>query len=233
MVVDAGFKGRGRALVSELRAEGIKDIDLLVLSHPHADHIGGAIHLIKGFNVREIWLSGAPSATKVHLRLLEAINQAEIPTKLVRAGDSRKLGDQVQLAILAPEEPLLTGTRSDANANSIVLWVKHGEIDFLLTGDAEKETEERVLEVLRARPPPDFEVLKVAHHGSRYSSGRLFLSRVSPKVALISCGARNRYRHPAPETLERLRDVGAKIYRTDLHGSIRVRSNGHSFWVAE
>lgn len=146
-------------------------------------------------------------------------------------GHQRKIGENVNLTVLAPEDPLLSGTRSDANANSIVLWIKHGEVDFLLTGDAEKETEERLLEVLRARPPPDFEILKVAHHGSRYASSESFLSRVKPQVALISCGLRNRYKHPAPETLQRLKKVGAKIFRTDLMGTIKVRSDGQKFWV--
>jgi competence protein ComEC len=231
MVVDAGFKGRGRALVSELQSRGINKIDLLVLSHPHADHIGGAIHLVKGFKVQEIWLSGAPSSTRVHLKLLKAIEQEGIPTKIVRAGHQRKLGEEVQLHVLGPEEPLLRGTRSDANANSVVLWIQHGTVDFLLTGDAEKETEQRVLEVLRARPPPDFEVLKVAHHGSRYASSEAFLARVKPKLALISCGLKNRYGHPAPETLQRLRDVGAMVFSTAQNGTFSVHSNGQKFWV--
>lgn len=233
MVVDTGFKGRGRALVSELRSRGIRKIDILVLSHPHADHIGGAIHFVDGFEVGEIWMSGAPSSTRVHRRLLEAIKEAEIPTKIVRSGDQRSLGSEVVLHVLAPEEPLLRGTRSDANANSVVLWVQHGSVDFLLTGDAEKETEQRVLEVLRARPPPDFEVLKVAHHGSRYASSTRFLTRVKPKLALISCGRRNRYRHPAPETIKRLEEIGATIFRTDLHGTFSVHSNGQKFWTRD
>ena len=233
MVVDAGFKGRGRALVSELSARGIRTIDLLVLSHPHADHIGGAIHFVKGFNVKEIWLSGAPSTSRVHLRLLRAIEEAKIPTRIVRSGEKRKLGQDVLLHVLGPEDPLLQGTRSDPNANSIVLWIQHHAVDFLLTGDAESETEERVLEVLRARPPPDFEVLKVAHHGSRYASSRAFLARVKPQIAMISCGRKNRYGHPAPETLERLKAVGAQIFSTAVNGTFSVHSDGQKFWVTD
>ena len=231
IVVDTGTGSGGKAIAGYLAQQRIASIDLLILTHPHADHIGGVTHILQSTKVSAAWVSGYAGQTRTQARVLEEFEQRGVPTTAVRRGNQAILDGGVELNVLAPQDPLLQNSRSDANANSVVLWIKHGEVDFLLTGDAEAETETRVLEALRGRPPPDFEVLKVAHHGSRYASSDTFLKRVKPQVALISCGRNNRYKHPHPDTLGRLEHRGAQIFRTDLHGTIRLRSDGENILV--
>ncbi len=231
MVIDTGTRKGGRLLLKELEQLKIQDIDLLVLSHPHNDHIGGTRDLLSRHHVEKAWISGFEASSQVHRKTLAALKEAEVDVSIVRLSDRMTLTPGIVITVLAPEDPLISRSRSNANANSIVLWIQHGEVDFLLTGDAEAETEKRVLNVLKGLGPDDVEVLKIAHHGSKYASSAAFLARVKPEIAVISCGRNNRYRHPSPETLERLKDVGAKVYRTDLHGTIRIHSNGKTLKV--
>jgi len=231
VVVDAGTGSGGKAIASYLRRQQITAVDLLILTHPHADHIGGVPHILKAAAVAGAWVSGYAGTTRTQAKVLAEFEKRGVPVTAVRRGNKATLDGGVELTVLAPEDPLIQNSRSDANANSVVLWMKHGEIDFLLTGDAESETESRILDVLRGRPPPEFEVLKVAHHGSRHASSKTFLARVRPQIALISCGLNNRYNHPHPDTLKRLSGIGAQVFRTDLHGTIQLRSDGENILI--
>ena len=138
------------------------------------------------------------------------------------------LGGGARLTVLGPSEPFFTADKmkaggNDTNANSIVLRLDYGEFSMLLMGDAEAQSEQRMLSKdldLKAR------ILKVAHHGSKYATSQDFINRVKPEVAIISDGAWNRYGHPAQSVLERLRAAGAKLYRTDLQGDITITSRG-------
>ena len=130
--------------------------------------------------------------------------------------------------MLAPYDPLLRGTRSDLNSNSVITRIEHGDVCFLMMGDAELETEHQVLE--HGLEP--CQVLKVAHHGSAYASSNAFLEAAQPEWAAISAGRNNRYKHPAPETLRRLEKAGAKVLRTDQHGRILFESDGRDVTVA-
>jgi comEA protein len=129
---------------------------------------------------------------------------------------------------ISPQDPLLAGTRSDANANSFVARLTVGEVDVMLTGDAEAETEARVLQ---GGGPLECEVLKVAHHGSAYSTTGAFLDAVSPEVGVISAGTSNRYGHPAPDTLHKLEKAGVAIFRTDTDGEVLLQTDGRSYSV--
>ena len=231
MIIDTATKGGGKKLVKFLQKCGLKTADYLVLTHPHADHIAGTELVLKQTEVKEVWLSGMASSSKTYARAIEAVSKSGAQTKLARSGSTVPLGRHVEITVLGPQDPLVKGSRSDVNANSVVLWVRHGEVDFLLMGDAEHETEERVIAVLKARGPPDFEILKVAHHGSRHASSKEFLTVARPDAAVISVAARNRYKHPSEETITRLHAIGAAIYRTDRNGTVRIRSDGKTFRV--
>jgi competence protein ComEC len=128
--------------------------------------------------------------------------------------------------ILAPELPLLTGTASDINNNSVVLRVEFGRTAILMTGDAQSEAEARLLSHGGADLRAD--ILKVGHHGSAYSSTPEFLAAVHPKIAIISCGLHNVFGHPSPRTLSVLQTVGADVFRTDLDGGISIETDGTS-----
>jgi hypothetical protein len=138
-------------------------------------------------------------------------------------------GDEAIFTVLFPPENLLRGTRSDLNSNSIVLRLDHGESSFLFMGDSEAPTEGALL----GANIVGIDVLKVAHHGSRHSSTGALLAKLQPGAALISCGANNRYHHPNDEAIERLRTVGALVYRTDLSGNIRAVSDGVGVEILE
>jgi len=144
----------------------------------------------------------------------------------LRRGQAFDLGSSTHVELLAPELPLITGSPSDINNNSVVLRVTFHRISILLTGDAQSEAEARLLSHGGADLRAD--ILKVGHHGSAYSSTPAFLAAVHPKIAIISCGLHNVFGHPSPKTLDALRAAGATIYRTDLNGGISVDVTGDS-----
>jgi competence protein ComEC len=182
--------------------------------------------------VREVLDSGVPhtSATYRRLlkRLLELRDQGKLVYRLARRGLKVPLGERTTLDVLAPEEPLLRGSRSDVNANSVVVRVVHGRVAFLFLGDAERETEARLLASgaeLRA------DVVKAAHHGSRYASGSDLLAKIAPKIAIISCGRDNSHGHPSTATLERLTALKVRVLRTDRDGTISLWSDGEEIGI--
>lgn len=224
MLIDGGETDQGRVLVGKLRRLGVRQIDWLVATHPHSDHIGGLIHVLQTLPVVEIWDVGMPYESPVYRDFLLAARRARAPNgkrpvfRIVRRGLVLEPAPQIRVSVLAPSEPLLTGTRSDPNNNSIVLRIDAPGGSFLFTGDLEREGRTR-LYATRANLRAD--VLKVAHHGAANGTDRTFLNRVSPRVAVISVGANNRYGHPHRETLALLR--GKRVYRTDRHGDIVMR----------
>jgi comEA protein len=229
VLIDAGERDAAPRVVAELRAAGVKEIDLFVWTHPHADHIGGAAAVLDAFPVKAVLDSGYLHATATYRDLLEAVKAKGIEYRLARAGRDVAIGGGAVLHVLGPSEPLLEGTRSDANANSVILRMEYGAASVLFTGDSEGETEARLL---AGGAVVGADVLKVAHHGSSYASGSDFLARVAPRVAVISVGAGNTYGHPSPEALSRLSGAGAAVLRTDLAGTVRLVTDGVSVEVA-
>ena len=145
-----------------------------------------------------------------------------------KPGTKLDLGGGALLTILAPSEPLFTKDKmstggNEANANSIVARLDYGSFSMLLAGDAEEQTEHRLL---TKELELQTKVLKVSHHGSKYASSKDFLNRVKPQVAIVSCGAWNRYGHPSQAVLDRLKAANVKLYRTDLQGEITITTRG-------
>lgn len=207
-------------LVEYLRGAGVDKIDLLVVSHPHGDHYGGLIKILKIFPVTTLLVSGKEDTTEHYERYLETVRSLkEIQFKVARAGDTYSFGD-VKLLILHPSSRLL----DSPNNCSIIAKLVYGEDSYLFTGDAEAEAERET--VSRAGSRLKSTVMKVAHHGSKTSTNPDFLSRVSPRAAVIPVGANNRYGHPTPQVLRRLEMRRITVYRTDLQGTILFLSNG-------
>ena len=229
ILVDTGpSKGRPH-LVRYLRALGVEHIDLLVNSHGHADHIAGFPKVVQHFDVKMVLDPGLPHATPTYKQMVEAVEKRKIPFKVARRGRRIQVGAELGVEILAPEDPLLSGTRSDLNANSVVMRLTFGQVRFLLMGDAEDETEGRLL-----RGDPEqlvTTVLKVAHHGSRFATHAAFLRAASPRLAVISCGRSNRYGHPDPLTLRRLRSAGVATFVTAELGDIVITTDGEHIAV--
>lgn len=228
VLVDAGEPGDGKRILEAMKKHGADHIDLLVATHAHADHIGAADEVIKATNVSNVLYSGVPNTTKNYQDFLKAIEEKKLSLVKATPGQTFDLGDGVVLTVLAPTEPLFTKDElrsggNEPNANSVVTRLDYGDFSMLLTGDAEEQTEERLMR-LGANVAAD--VLKVGHHGSKYATGENFIKRGGFKAALVSAGLDNRYGHPSQDALDRLRAAGVKLYRTDFQGEITLTTRG-------
>jgi beta-lactamase superfamily II metal-dependent hydrolase len=223
ILVDGGPSGS--AVLSYLAGQHVPDIDLLVATHPHADHIGGLDDVLAQYDVREVWTNGPTATSQTYQDFAAAVAGEGAVERQIRRGYSTEFGG-VTLTALDPVDPL-TG---DANGDSIVLRLSCGSVDVLLTGDANDASEASML----ADPSVvlDADVLKVGHHGSSTSTTNAFLDAVTPKDAVISVGAGNTYGHPAQDTLNRLAAHGATIYRTDLNGTVVLTSDCNTYSIS-
>lgn len=226
VLFDAGRDWQGgdagrRDVVPYLGARG-GTLDGFVLSHPHSDHVGGAASVIQSLRPRWYADPGYPGSAPAYRASLVAARAVRTAWRRPLPGDSLVL-DEVVITFLAPDS-LWTATLRDPNDASVVARVRIGAVTILLAGDAEAAEERWLLAHQRALL--DVDVLKVAHHGSSTSSTADFLRAVTPRVALVSVGAGNLYRHPSAAVLRSLAAHGAVVLRTDLHGSIVVRTDG-------
>jgi len=227
-LVDASVPGSGKKILAALARYGVDHIDLLIATHPHADHIGAADEVIKGTTVKTVLDSKVPNTTKNYEDFLEAIEDKGVQYVGAEPGQTFDLSSGVIISVLAPIQPLFTKDQlrsggNEPNANSVVTRLDYGEFSIMLTGDAEVQTEARMMEGGSRLAAT---VLKVGHHGSKYASSEDFLRQGKFKAAVISCGADNRYGHPSQEVLDRLRAANVRIYRTDLQGEITIKTRG-------
>ena len=225
ILVDAGESDEGDVVVRDIQVLGISRIDLLVATHPHSDHIGAMETVLGSFEVGQVVDAGMPYPTPLYRQFLDGVESRHIPYTVAHEGQSIDLDPALRIFVLSPP---VRHAGDDLNDNSVVLRISYGTFDVLLTGDAGRAAEDRMLATGYAL---DAEVLKVAHHGSTYSTGPRFLERVHPDVAVISAGAGNPYGHPANATLAALEQAGCTIYRTDLDGDIKVISDGITYTV--
>jgi competence protein ComEC len=200
------------------------EVALFVLTHPDADHVGGAPSVLEALRPARWWDPGFVHGSDVYRDALAVAARRDIPWRRAQAGDSLVL-DGVLLRVLGPDSTWMA-SHTNANDASVVLMVQHGRVRMLLTGDAEAAEEAWMVE--RWGDALSAQVLKVGHHGSRTSTTEAFLDRVAPEIALVSVGADNRYGHPAPDVMERLRARKIDILRTDRDGAIVVRSDGRA-----
>lgn len=227
VLIDGGVSEMGDRVVKALEKRGVKSLDMVIMTHPHADHVGGLHQVFRHFPIRLVLDSGMHAASHAYGTVLDDINTLGIALKLGRPGLSKSYGP-VHVEVLAPSEPLLTHTRSDINNASIVTRWVYDDVALLETGDAEQEALDRLL---KSHADLQAQILKVPHHGSRYTSSAKFLEAVHPDVAVISCGLHNDYHHPHKQALQRLKKVGAKIYITAKQGDIAVQTDGHRYNV--
>lgn len=206
------------SLLSYLDSQGIRRIDLLVLTHPEADHIGALPELLESVSVQRIVTSGRRHESQAFARFLQASARAGIPLEPVRHGTRIEGLPGIELTVLHPRTGRAHDGSEDLNQDSVVLLASLENTTLLLTGDIDLETE-RIL--VGEGLIPDVDILKVPHHGSKYSTSFELLDATRPELAVIEVGG-NFYGHPTPETLKRLYSAGAYVFRTDRDGTVRV-----------
>jgi competence protein ComEC len=224
ILIDCGDYSQREELAETLARFDVVAFDLVIATHPHADHMGGMSEIIKNYEVRRILMPDVTSNTVAFEKMLEEIEAKGLEIETPVPGSDLTVND-ITLEIVAPN----SNDYRDINNYSIVCRLKWGDTSFLFTGDAEELSES---EILAAGFDIDADVLKVGHHGSSSSSSTDFLKAVSPSIAVISCGAGNSYGHPHRETLSGLAAENVTVYRTDTRGTIVMISNGNDIDVS-
>lgn len=227
MLIDASVSSYGDKIVETIAGYGYTEIDYLVATHPHADHIGGMTDVVEGFEIGEVYMPKATSTSKTFEGLLTAISDKGLQIHTAKTGVTIYSDDETEIEILAPNSE----SYEETNNYSAVVKITYGSNSFLFTGDAEELSENEMLDECCDKLCAD--VLKVGHHGSSSSTSDAFLQAVSPKYAVISCGADNSYGHPHKETISRLNDMGIDYYRTDMNGTVTISCNGNDVFDIE
>lgn len=223
VLIDGGPREAGPVLTAALRARHTTAIDLVVLTHRHEDHLGGLIAIVRTFTVRMFMDAPFEHASAVYTDLLHTLEARKVALRSAERNRTIDIGGGATITLLSPPDPPIAHSRSDVNANSVVVRLDYRAVGVLFAADAEPQTE-RWLLTSGARLPA--QVLKVAHHGGRYSSTAKFLRAVSPRAAVISVGVVNEYGHPTPEAIGRLERAHARVYRTDRDGTVTVETDG-------
>ncbi len=222
-LIDAGERGDGDDVLAYLNQQGVKKLDLVIATHPHADHIGGMTEVIEGIPIDRFVMSFMPEdetpTSATYLNMLTALDEKSIPVEAAKPNTIYTLGT-AQLTVLAP-----LSESNEANNISVVTRLTFGERSFLFMGDAETAVEN---ELLYSGSPLSADVIKIGHHGSNTSSSQAFLSKVAPEYAIIPCGEGNSYGHPHEKVLSRLETMGVTIYRADVHGHIAIATDGNT-----
>ena len=232
LLVDGGPGGGARFDVGErvvapfLWNRGIGRLDVIAATHADADHSGGLAAVLRGLRVGEVWENGRWGVG--HEDTVAALERSGAARRVLTAGQRLRLGEATVTVLSPPGVDDAAAPLAGENDHSLVLRLDWRGIALLLTGDLTARGEERLLV---GRAPLDATVLKVGHHGSRGSTGAAFVGASQPRIAVVSVGARNPFRHPAPEVMDRLAVAGARLYRTDRDGAVIVETDGVRLWV--
>lgn len=228
MLIDGGGRSDSKdgtsvgekVVLPYLRHEGVSKLDIVLLTHPHDDHLQGLLPVIKTMPVGRVLDSGISNASESYITYLKVIKKKKIPHTRVFCGQRIDFKDGASINILSPPENALGSPSVDLNNDSIVLKLNCYKRAFLFTGDAGYDAEDSMM---NAKLDLRCDIIKIGHHGSRFSTGEGFLDVCSPKAAVISVGRNNSFGHPAKGTLDKLRSRRVIVFRTDRNGAVMVK----------
>ena len=225
IVVDGGNNYNN--LAKNLKARGVKEIDLVILSHPHKDHLGGLVELVDRYPVKKVVEPAFPfKGSELYTEFLKNIRKNNIKYQIVRDGDRLNVGD-VKVDILAPEK-IYKGSGFDANNSSIVTKIRYKDFDILMTGDVQGAGIKDLKDNLDELPA---EIIKISHHGEESGTPKELLIYVDPKEAIISTAPNNSLGFPEKAVLDRLKDSSVRIWRTDFQSDIELVSDGKTYEI--
>lgn len=224
VLIDAGDEQHSSRTTGYIKSQGIDKLDLVIATHPDADHIGGMDKIIKNFDIGMFSMPLVSKDTKQYKEIKQELKNKKLKNKPLYTGDGLSIGKDVKLQILSPQK---NRTYSDTNEYSIVARLLYKEVSFLFMADATMENEIAIIndfDDIRA------DVLKLGHHGSSTSTSDYFLGKVNPSIGVISCGKNNKYGHPHKEVMNLLEKYNIMIFRTDEQGSIVLKSDGYKIY---
>ena len=222
MLIDGGDEDSAKIIKSYLKNKKVKNLDVVIATHPDSDHIGSLDYIIDNFDVEKIYMPNQTTDSECYINLIDSCNKKNLKVNYLSKDDSFNLDDSTNIYVLSPSY-----ITDNNNSNSIVLNISYKNNNFLFTGDCEESNE---MDMINSYNLEDIDFLKVAHHGSDTASSLAFLEETTPDIAVISCGYKNSYGHPHKSTLDNLESVDAKIFRTDQNGSMQFYSDGEKIY---
>ena len=222
MLIDGGDEDSAKIIKSYLKNKKVKNLDVVIATHPDSDHIGSLDYIIDNFDVEKIYMPNQTTDSECYINLIDSCNKKNLKVNYLSKDDSFNLDDSTNIYVLSPSY-----ITDNNNSNSIVLNISYKNNNFLFTGDCEESNE---MDMINSYDLEDIDFLKVAHHGSYTASSLTFLEETTPDIAVISCGYKNSYGHPHKSTLDNLESVDAKIFRTDQNGGMQFYSDGEKIY---
>lgn len=229
-MIDTGDIEHRPQVVALLKKYGVTELENVILTHPHADHIGGFYAIAKAIPIKHVYDNGIDIDSGTYRTYLKMIETKHIHHETLHKGDRLDFGNGAYFEVYAPWVGEVLGDKKGQvhqNNNSIVGKLTFGKFSMLMTGDAEKEEEARLIK--KQNTKMSSKVLKVGHHGSNGSSEKDFIRSVRPEAAVISAGLHNSYGHPGVKAMERLSEEKVDIYRTDTMGTVTIRTDGKTY----
>jgi competence protein ComEC len=221
ILIDGGPDNSVVAQLDQVLPMWHRQLDLVILTHPHADHATGLLAILDRYQVEQFWYTGTTYDSETYRTLLAKLTQLQVPIELANQGDDFSI-DQTELKVLFPltEKP----SAKDLNETSIVNTLQYKNFSILFTGDASQANDQAFVNQI-----PNVDIIKVPHHGSQDGSGNLLINQSRPEVGVIMVGAQNQYGHPNQSIVDLYQAAGAKIYRTDQGGTVEIITDGQRY----